>query len=66
MEPQTLRFVIRRLELLEFHQGREQIANLIGPIRQPIDVLGQGRPLAGAKPGDEFLGHEIKQVTILG
>ena len=60
------RFVFRRLELLQIDQGREQVANLVSPVRQPVGVLGEGRPFAGPVAGDELFGHAVQRVAVVG
>ena len=48
------------LGLLDLHQRREQLADLVGHRRAAVDVFLQARPLAAAIPLGELLGQLVK------
>ena len=52
------------LDLLDLDQGREHLADLLGHLRQAVDVLLQARPLAAAIPLGELLGELIEPAVV--
>ena len=45
--------------------GREELADLLGPLGVAVDVLGQRRVLAAAVPLQELLGEPFDRVAIV-
>ena len=54
------------LGLLDLDQGREHLADLVGHLRQAVDVLLQARPLAPAIPLGELLGQLVEAAIVAG
>jgi hypothetical protein len=52
------------LDLFDFDQGREHLADLVGHLRQAVDVLLEARPLAPAKALGKLLGELIEPVVV--
>ena len=52
------------LDLLDQHQGGEQVADRLGVLGEPLGVLGEVGMLAAAVPRDELLGQAIDRVLI--
>src|SRR6202035_1761650 len=51
-----------RLELLHHEHGREQVANVVGPLRKSCGVLFDRRLFAVAPAAGEFFGQIVERV----
>jgi hypothetical protein len=58
-------FLVVLLDLLHFDHRREQLADVVGQLGIAVNVLLQGRPLAGAVAGGELIG-ELGEQNIIG
>ena len=54
------------LDLLDLDQGRERLADLVGHLRQAVDVLLQVRPLAPAIALGELPGQLVEAAIVAG
>src|SRR5262249_36108288 len=54
------------LDLLDLDQGRELLADLVGHLRQAVDVLLEAWPLAPAIPLGELRGQLVEAAIVAG
>ena len=58
--------MVDRQVLFDHHQGRQQLADLVGQLGVAVGQVLDTRPLAGPEPRQERLGDDLEGVAIDG